>query len=268
MAQETGTYLDRIIADKRVELAAAQARTPQAEIERLAATAPPTRPFRQALAGPQVSLIAEVKKASPSRGVLREDFDPRALATAYGIGGASAISVLTDAKHFQGSLEHLRDIRGLGDSIPPLLRKDFLFDAYQVYEARAFGADALLLIAAVLEPALLAELLAVTRSLGMDALIEVHDAAEVGLTLKAGADLLGVNNRDLRTFNVDLATTERLRAAIPDSVTLVAESGVHTLADVRRMQACGVNAILIGEALVTAADPIARISELFPHARD
>ncbi|HXG36434.1 MAG TPA: indole-3-glycerol phosphate synthase TrpC [Dehalococcoidia bacterium] len=266
MAQQTGTYLDRIVADKREELAQSKRQLPLQDLRDRLPEAPPVRPFLDALRGDTISLIAEVKRASPSRGLLREDFDPVGLASAYQQGGAAAISVLTDAKYFQGSLEHLRSIRATSDAVPPLLRKDFLFDPYQLYEARFHGGDAALLIAAVLEPSLLAELIALATSLGLTALVEVHQESELEQALAAGAKLIGINNRDLRTFEVDLATTERLCPSIPAGILTVAESGVHNREDVLRLQSCGVNALLIGEALVTAPDPRVKIRELFPHA--
>ncbi len=264
MTQRTGTVLDRIVAGKREELAAAQRRVPLADLKARLPQAPPPRPFAGALRGDTVRLVAEVKKASPSRGLLRADFDPLALARAYADAGAAAVSVLTEEKHFQGSLDHLASIRAALPEGPPLLRKDFLFDPYQLYEARVHGADAVLLIAAVLDSALLAELIGLAETLVMDALVEVHDEAELERALTAGASLIGVNNRDLRTFDVDLATTERLRPLIPPQVTVVAESGIATRADVQRLEALGVHAVLIGEALVTAPDPAAKIRELFP----
>jgi len=271
VTQRTGTILDRIVADKREELAAAQRRVPFADLKARLPQAPPPRPFAEALRavpvdrrGDSLRLIAEVKKASPSRGLLREDFDPLALARSYAGAGAAAVSVLTDERHFQGSLDHLASVRAALPQGPPLLRKDFLFDPYQLYEARAHGADAVLLIAAVLDSALLARLIGQARALEMDALVEVHDEPELERALTAGATLVGVNNRDLRTFEVDLAITERLRPLIPPDVTVVAESGVSTRADIERLQALGLHAVLIGEALVTAPDPAARIRELFP----
>ncbi len=264
MTQRTDTVLDRIVADKREELGAAQRRVPFAELKARLPKAPPSRPFAEALRGDSLRLVAEVKKASPSRGLLREDFDPLALARSYADAGAAAVSVLTDERHFQGSLEHLASIRAALPQGPPLLRKDFLFDRYQLYEARAHGADAVLLIAAVLDSDLLAQLIGLATALEMDALVEVHDEPELERALTAGARLVGVNNRDLRTFEVDLATTERLRPLIPPEVTVVAESGISTRADVERLEALGVHAVLIGEALVTAPDPAAKIRELFP----
>ncbi len=264
MTQRTDTILDRIVADKREELAVAQRRVPFAELKARLPQAPPPRPFAQALRDDSIRLIAEVKKASPSRGLLRDQFDPLALARAYAEGGAAAVSVLTDEKHFQGSLDHLASIRADLRKGPPLLRKDFLFDHYQLYEARVHGADAVLLIAAILNPALLAQLIGLAKALDMDALVEVHDELELERALMASAALVGVNNRDLRTFEVDLATTERLRPLIPPEVIVVAESGILTRADIQRLQALDVHAVLIGEALVTAPDPAAKIRELFP----
>ncbi len=262
MAQRTETILDRIVADKRQELAAAQAAVPVAALKTRISAAPAVRPFADALCGPMTGLIAEVKKASPSRGLLRAGFDPVELARIYAGAGASAISVLTDEKHFQGSLEHLAAIRRALPQGPPLLRKDFLFDEYQLYEARDHGADAVLLIAAILEPTLLAQLVALAKSLGMAALVEVHDEPELERALGASAEIIGINNRDLRTFEVDLGTTERLAPFVPADKTIVAESGIFTRENVRRLEVCGVHAVLIGEALVTAADPGAKIREL------
>jgi len=263
MTQQAQTILDRIVADKRVELAAAKAAQPLNELRALLEDAPAPRSFAEALRRPGIGLIAEVKKASPSRGLLRADFDPLALARTYADAGATAISVLTDEKHFQGSLDHLQTIREALPDGPPLLRKDFMFDEYQLYEARCHGADAVLLITAILEPALLSELIGLAKSLGMDTLVEVHDEGELERAACAGAEIIGINNRDLRTFEVDLATTQRLAPLAPPGVTIVAESGVFTREDARRLEACGVHAVLIGEALVTALHPGAKIRELF-----
>jgi indole-3-glycerol phosphate synthase len=263
MTQKTETVLDRMVADKREELAAAKAGIPIETLRTRAAEMPATRSFAGSLRGPRIGLIAEVKKASPSRGLLREDFDPVGLAESYAYSGASAISVLTDEKHFQGSLAHLRAIREALANGPPLLRKDFVFDEYQLYEARLAGADAVLLITAILEPAVLSRLIATSQSLGMDSLVEVHDEVEMERALDAGAQVVGINNRDLRTFHVDLATTERLAALVPGGRTIVAESGIFIRDDVDRLEAAGAHAVLIGEALVTARDPGAKIRELF-----
>lgn len=263
MTQKTETILDRIVADKRAELAVAKATEPFADLKRRAADAPLSRSLEQALRKPGIGLIAEVKKASPSRGLLRSDFDPETLAQTYAEAGAAAISVLTDKKHFQGSLDHLRGISGAIPDAPPLLRKDFLFDEYQLYEARSAGADAVLLITAILEPALLSELIAISRSLGMDSLVEVHDEPELERALAAGAEIIGVNNRDLRTFDIDLSTTELLAPLVPAERIIVAESGIFSRDDIRHLAAWGVHAVLIGEALVTAPDPGTKIRELF-----
>ena len=266
MASELPAILDRIVADKRQELERRRKEEPLAILRERLAQAPPTRSLAQALRGPSLGLIAEVKRASPSRGVLRADLDPQALARTYAGSGAAAISVLTEEQHFQGSLADLIAVRavldGRGDPRLPLLRKDFLFDAYHLYEARAYGADAVLLIAAVLNPGLLAELLALARTLGLECLVEVHDQQELERALTADAQIIGINNRDLRTFEVNLALSERLRPLIPEDRVVVAESGIHSRADMQRLRALGVNAVLIGEALVTAEDAGAKIGEL------
>jgi len=267
LAKELPAILDRIVADKRQELERRRLEEPLGILRtRLAQAAPPTRSLAQALRGPSLGLIAEVKRASPSRGVLRADLDAQALARIYVSGGAAAISVLTEVQHFQGSLDDLEAVRavldGRGGPRPSLLRKDFLFDAYHLFEARAYGADAVLLIAAILDRELLAELLVLARTLGLECLVEVHDERELERALTADAQVIGINNRDLRTFAVDLAVSERLRPLIPGDRVVVAESGIHTRADVQRLRALGVDAVLVGEALVTAGDPAAKIREL------
>jgi len=274
LASELPAILDRIVADKRQRLERRRQEEPLAILRQKVGQAPPTRSLAQALRlrsgqalrGPSLGLIAEVKRASPSRGVLRADLDPKALARTYADSGAAAISVLTEEQHFQGSLDDLEAVRaaldGRGEPRPPVLRKDFLFDAYHLYEARVYGADAVLLIAAILSPEPLAELLALAGTLGLECLVEVHDERELERALAADAQIIGINNRDLRTFEVDLALTERLRPLIPDDRVVVAESGVDTRADVERLRALGVHAVLIGEALVTAEDAAAKIGEL------
>jgi len=247
------TILDEIIATKRREVAAARRRMPLAEMEDQAAEAPPVRDFRAALAGPgPIQLIAEVKKASPSAGVIRADFDPIAIARTYQAHGAACLSVLTDAPYFQGHLSYLARIRA--SVAIPLLRKDFLIDEYQVVEARLAGADAVLLIAEVLDDEALARLLARARGLGMAALVEFHEEANLERVLAAGADLVGVNNRDLRRFVTDLELTLRVRGRIPPEVLVVSESGIRTRRDVERLEAAGVSAILVGENLMRADD--------------
>jgi len=247
------TILDEIVAAKRGQVAESRRRMPIDELEAQAAEAPPARDFRAMIAEPgPIRLIAEVKKASPSAGVLRDDFDPVAIARIYQAHGASCLSVLTDAPYFQGHLAHLARVRAA--VAIPLLRKDFLIDPYQVVEARMAGADAVLLIAEILDDEALASLLALARSLGMAALVELHDADQLPRVLGAGADLVGINNRDLRTFVTDLDHTLRLRDRIPPEVAVVSESGIRTRADVDRLEAAGVSAILVGETLMRSAD--------------
>ncbi|KPK62052.1 MAG: indole-3-glycerol phosphate synthase [Planctomycetes bacterium SM23_32] len=244
--------LKRICHAKRREAEALRAGD-VAALRRRAADREPARGFRSALASaPDVALIAEVKRASPSAGVLRADFDPVEIARAYERGGATCISVLTDHEFFQGEASHLTAIRRA--AALPLLRKDFILDALQVVEARAIGADAYLLIVAALEREQLEDLLAAGAELGMDALVEVHREPELDAALSAGAGLVGINNRDLRTFEVSLEVTERLAPRVPDDVLLVAESGIRTRADVERLAGCGVKAVLVGEALMRAED--------------
>lgn len=262
---DTPDILRRILARKVEEIAAAAGREPLSALARRAADVEAPRGLRGALAGRieagDAAVIAEVKKASPSRGVLRADFDPAAIGRSYAAGGAAALSVLTDRDFFQGDPAHLaaaRESSGL-----PVLRKDFVIDPYQVYEARAMGADAILLIAAALGDAAMRELRDLAAHLGMDTLIEVHDGDELERTLALEPDLVGINNRDLRTFETDVATTTRLRARMPADVLLVTESGIHTAEDVAGMRANGVHAFLVGEAFMTAPDPGARLAELF-----
>jgi indole-3-glycerol phosphate synthase len=249
----TATLLDRIVASKRQELEANRRRLPLEELEAQAKDAPPVRDFRAALAGPgPIQLIAEVKKASPSARVIREDFDPVGIARIYQDHGAACLSVLTDAPFFQGHLSYLARVRA--SVVIPLLRKDFLIDEYQVVEARLAGADAILLIAEILDDATLRALLGRARELGMSALVELHDPANLPRVLAAGAELVGINNRDLRHFGTDLEHTLRLRDRVPPEVLLVSESGIRTRRDVERLQEAGVTAILVGESLMRAPD--------------
>ena len=217
---------------------------------------PPPLDFRGALDAPGIQIIAEVKKASPSRGDIAPHADHVATARAYAKAGAAAISVLTEEPHFKGRLSYLSDIKGgLGDACPPLLRKDFIVDAYQVYEARAYGADALLLIVASLTDGELAELMGAAGDLGLGCLVEVHDAEEAERATAAGAAVVGINNRDLRSFVTDLETTRRVRPHVGDGAVVVSESGIKTSEDAARLASWGVDAFLIGEALMTAPDP-------------
>jgi len=217
--------------------------------------------------GRRIQLIAEIKKATPSKGRLVATLEHRALARAYTNGGAAAISVLTESKYFMGSIEHLSDIRASLDGSypggrPALLRKDFIFDPYQVHEARAYGADAILLIVAILTDSELAELNELARKLGLETLVEVASEEQVERALKVDGDMIGINNRDLRSFEVDLAVTERLRPLIPLDRAVASLSGVHTRADVERMAKCGVHAVLVGESLMTAPDVPSKMREL------
>lgn len=253
----TGTVLDRIAARTAADLATRRAAVPPARLEELAAAQPAALPLDRALRGTGTRVIAEVKRASPSRGPIAEGIDAREVARDYLAAGAAAISVLTDGPFFQGSLADLAAVAALAhaDAEPrPVLRKDFLLDPYQVVEARAHGADAVLLIVALLGGDLLVEMLDAVRDRGMQALVEVHDEAELGVAVAAGAPVIGVNNRDLRSFTVDLGTTERLALLVPADRVVVAESGIHGPADVRRLAAAGASAILVGESLMTAPD--------------
>jgi indole-3-glycerol phosphate synthase len=259
------TILDTILAHKQVEVERQRAKIPQAALEERIERQPPARDFAAALRQQgRVSLIAEVKKASPSRGVLLPSFDHLALARTYAENGAAAISVLTDVRFFQGSLKFLEGIKQAGIALP-LLRKDFLLDAYQVYEARAYGADALLLIVAALDDATLSALLELTQQLGMAALVEVHTEAEMRRALALGAQIIGVNNRNLHTFSTERAITAQLAQLLPGGSQrplLVSESGIFSPAHVSEVQGYGADAILVGEALVTAPDIGAKVREI------
>jgi len=252
--------LDEIVASKREEIAEHKRQRPLAALVESELYAGPRRGFAAALSRPGRAIIAEVKKASPSRGVIRADFDPVAIARAYERGGARALSVLTDAPYFQGSLAYLDAIRRV--VALPLLRKDFLLDPYQVHEARAYGADAVLLIVAILDDPSLRELAALARTLELDALVEVHSRAELERAMACGATLIGINNRDLRTFVTRLEVAETLAPPAASGATIVAESGLKTTADLERLEAAGVRAFLIGETLMAAQDPGAALRAL------
>jgi len=257
------SVLDRIVAAHR-RAAATDART-LGELERAALNGSPVRPFRAALAAPGMSVIAEVKRRSPSKGDLAPDLVPAVLAKDYAAGGADCLSVLTDVEFFGGSPEDLHEARGACDL--PVLRKDFTVAEADVYDARAMGADAVLLIVAALIEGELTKFLQLAHELEMAALVEVHDAAELDRALDAGAKLVGVNQRDLRTFEVDQERAERLAQAIPPGVVKVAESGIREAADAERLAACGYDAILVGESLVTAPDTANAVRVLKSFAR-
>jgi indole-3-glycerol phosphate synthase len=257
--------LQRILAVKADELARAKTAKPIAALRDDAKRAAPARDFvaalRSKVSAGQPAVIAEVKKASPSRGVLREDFDPAAIAASYEHNGAACLSVLTDEQFFQGALEHLKQARGACRL--PVLRKDFTIDPYQVFEARAAGADCILLIAAALDDARMQALEAAAGEAGLAVLVEVHDAAELERALKLKTPLIGVNNRNLRTFETRLETTLDLAGRVPRDRILITESGILARADVQRVRAGGVNCFLVGEAFMRAADPGAELGRLF-----
>jgi indole-3-glycerol phosphate synthase len=257
--------LNRIIATKREEIAAAQAKRSLASLRAEAEERRDQRDFigalRAKIAAGQAAVIAEVKKASPSKGVLREHFEPAEIAASYARHGAACLSVLTDETYFQGSSAYLQQARAA--CALPVLRKDFMIDAYQVFEARAMGADCILLIAACLDDAQMADLEAVAQALGMAVLVEVHDGAELDRALRLKTPLVGINNRNLRTFEVTLDTTLGLLPRVPADRLLVTESGILARGDVQRMRDANVNAFLVGEAFMRADDPGAALAELF-----
>ena len=248
--------LAKITAYKLKEVAAAVAKRPLEAVEAAARKAPPVRPFAAALqermAARQFALVAEVKKASPSKGLIRADFDPHGLAEAYEKGGATCLSVLTDAPSFQGAPEHLADARAA--TLLPALRKDFMLDRYQVVESRALGADCILVIMAAVDDVTAGTLCAYARVWGMDAIAEVHDETELDRAIKLDCRLIGINNRDLKTFATTLETTERLAPGVPHDRIVIAESGIATHADLQRLAKAGVHAFLVGESLMRQAD--------------
>ncbi|MFC1921148.1 indole-3-glycerol phosphate synthase TrpC [Chloroflexota bacterium] len=254
--------LDEIVTFNRRELEKIKENFPLEKIKGTVLEQTEPLDFGTALRGDGIRMITEVKKASPSKGVIREDFLPVQIARVYADNGAAAISVLTEEEYFRGSLEYLRGIRRSIGSRIPLLRKDFIFDPYQVYQSRAYGADALLLIVAILSPGQLDELLNLSHDLGMKCLVEVHNEAELETALKSGAGIIGINNRDLTTFNVDIATTERLRPLIPSDRIVVSESGIKTRADIDKLKEWGVDAVLVGEALMSSYDITAAMRAL------
>jgi indole-3-glycerol phosphate synthase len=255
------TVLERILEVKRAEVAAARKAVPESALRAGLDQAGTPRDFVAALKAKNPAVIAEIKKASPSRGVLREQYDPAAIAASYERGGAACLSVLTDREFFQGASEHLRAARAA--CALPVLRKDFVIDPYQVLESRALGADCILLIAACLSPEAMAELEAAAESLGMAVLVEVHDARELEAALALRTPLLGINNRDLKTFETRLETTLGLLDRVPQGRVVVTESGIVAPQDVNRLRGAGVTAFLVGEAFMRAADPGAELRRLF-----
>ncbi len=259
------TVLDEILAHKRKEVEARKGALPLAALRESAEQLPPPRGFRDALlrktAAGEAAVIAEIKKASPSKGVIRAEFDPPAIAQGYEAAGAACLSVLTDTKYFQGADAHLQAARSAVSL--PVLRKEFILDPYQVYEARSLGADCVLLIVSALEFEELKSLAELAESLGLDVLIEVHDREELEAALSLQPGLVGINNRNLKTFETSLATTFELLDAVPEGVTVVTESGIHRKRDVRAMLDRGVYAFLVGEAFMRAPDPGAALRELF-----
>jgi indole-3-glycerol phosphate synthase len=263
-ADVRGTMLEDIMQDRLRDLTGAMQKWPAVAVKQALERAPEIRSFRKALFRQPPGIIAEIKKASPSAGLLRESFDPTAIAAEYESAGAAAISVVTETKFFRGSLENIAQIRW--GSRLPLLRKDFVIDPYQVVEARHAGADAVLLVAALLDTASLKSLRQETEEYGMEALIEVHDEAELDRALEAGASLIGVNNRDLRTLEVNFDTSLRLAPRMPSNVAAVAESGIRTSEDVRRLSNAGYRGMLVGESLLRASSPGKALRELLTGA--
>ncbi|MFA5367814.1 MAG: indole-3-glycerol phosphate synthase TrpC [Dehalococcoidia bacterium] len=258
--------LDEIVQSKKESLRQRKREMPLRELKRRCNKIK-RKPvdFASALHGDDIKLIAEVKKASPSKGIINADIDPVELATTYAKNGAAAISILTEEKYFKGSIDYLKAIREAFDAEnihAPLLRKDFIFDPYQIYESRACGADALLLIVAILDDDSLVQLINLSYTLGMKCLVEVHDEAELRRAVASGCRVIGINNRDLTTFDVDLHTTGRLRPLVPDDCIVISESGIKRRTDVEKLRGWKVNAMLVGEALSAAGDPAEKIKEL------
>jgi len=258
--------LDDIIADKKQELEASKRKISLEDLRQIISKADSKRDFKGALEQSGISLIAEVKRASPSAGIICKDFDPVRIGKIYEESGASAISVLTEQNYFKGSLESLGRIR---ESVAlPLLRKDFVFDEYQIYESKAFGADAVLLIAAVLSDEQMAGLLDLCFGIGLDPLVEVHTAEELSRVLETKAQIIGINNRDLKTFEIDLTTTLELARSIPEDKIIVSESGIRTFDDIELMRKAGVDAVLVGEALMRGGDVKRKVRELLGKNND
>ena len=254
-------FLERVIVEKRREVEHRRGQIPENFLRELASKRSAARRFADALrSSPNISIIAEMKKASPSAGMLRDDYDVQKIARSYAANGAAAFSVLTDEKYFQGNLEHLQSVSRL--NLLPVLRKDFIIDSYQILEARAYGADAILLIVAALSKEDLAGLKSTSDELGMDSLIEVHSEEELETALQVGAQLIGINNRNLKTLKTSLETTERLAPLVPRDRVCVSESGISSKADVVRLAACGIHAVLVGTHLMRHQHPGQALAEL------
>lgn len=264
---ETGTILDRILHRTAADVAERRERAPVAELERMVAERPAPMSLRAALAGPELAVIAEFKRASPSKGRFPFDAEPAQVAREYFDGGAAAMSVLTDEPFFQGSLADMQAAAGVAHAMPrprPVLRKDFVVDEYQLLEALAYGADAVLLIVAALDQPRLRALHEAALGYGLSSLVEVHDEVEIERANDVGAQIVGINNRDLHTFQIDLAVTERLAPLVPVGTIVVGESGIFTVDDAARLQTAGVNAILVGESLIVSPDRSAAVRALLP----
>lgn len=261
MPRRTGTILDDIVAQKLLRLTLQKAKTPVEKVIEEAQSAPAPRDFLGALKDKTgISLIAEVKKASPVKGILRDSFDPTQLAESYKRAGACAVSVITEEDFFKGSPDYITQVR---EAISlPILRKDFIFDPYQVYESRAIGADAVLIIAGILEDGQLADLMALTSEYGMTPLVEVHDEEETQRAIGCTARVIGINNRNLKTMSVDISTTARLLRLMPKETIVVAESGIRTREDMQALESLGVDGALVGESIVTAVNPEIKIRQL------
>ena len=247
------TILDKIVANKRKEVQVREMLKPLSDIKKLTDCSEPPRDFKAAISRENINIIAEIKKASPSAGIIRKDFDPVHIAWQYQMAGAAALSALTDEKYFLGKLDFIPGIRKAVEI--PILQKDFIISFYQIYEAKGLGADCILLIVKILTDKELLEYLMCARSLGLSALVEVHDEEELNRALAGGADIIGINNRNLADFSVDITTTLRLAGRIPGDKIIVSESGIQTLSDIRTLQEAGVNAFLIGESLLRQDNP-------------
>ncbi|HTY21176.1 MAG TPA: indole-3-glycerol phosphate synthase TrpC [Geobacteraceae bacterium] len=261
---DTPDILKKIFDHKKVEVAISMAAKPLDELRSMVADLPSTLGFAAALEktaeAAKTAIIAEIKKGSPSKGVIRADFDPLVIAAIYAENGASCLSILTDSRFFMGDLAYIPEIRRIVDI--PLLRKDFIFDPYQIFEARAAGADAILLIAAMLDQCRMNDLVSLARELGLDVLLEVHDEEELGMALETECIMIGINNRNLRTFETSLSTTERLAKLVPDDRLIVAESGINDREDILRLAKVGARAFLVGESLMREPDIGAKLREL------